>query len=93
MGYSITTRYAGPTNYRSSRIIGTGPSLTLGGSVTRATVAYSYEGDTESSHRIAAEAVATKLRAAGWTVTVGASATLPDDRGYVFLLAYGVDTA
>lgn len=29
MGYAIITRYHGPTNYRGSRIIGTGPAPTL----------------------------------------------------------------
>lgn len=50
MGYVIVTRYHGPTNYRGSRVIGTGPAPHLpaydapAGSVplTRATVSWDY---------------------------------------------------
>lgn len=88
MGYAITTRYVGPTNYRGSRIIATGPGLTHDGPKTRATVSWNYEiGSGEDQYRPAAEAIADQLRAAGWHVTVGAGATLPDD-GYVFILDY-----
>lgn len=46
MGYSIVTRYHGPTNYRGSRVIGTGPTPRMpepGESRTiRATVGWDY---------------------------------------------------
>ena len=92
MGYVILTRYAGPTNYRGSRIIGTGPSITSDGPKVRATVAYDYATDHGTpQHTRAAEAVCAKLRAAGWRVTLGASGTLPDESGYAFLLEYDTD--
>ncbi len=91
MGYSITTRYVGPTNYRGSRVIATGPALTnddsRDGRYTRATVSWDYGagnhgtayagwGDSAANHRRAADAVVAKLRAAGWNVGIA-----PDDRG------------
>lgn len=91
MGYSITTRYAGPTYARGSRVIATGPALTMddhqAGRYTRATVAWDYGagnpgtayagwGDSAANHRRAADAVVRKLRAAGWNVSLA-----PDDRG------------
>jgi hypothetical protein len=122
MGYAITTRYHGPTNYRGSRVIATGPAPSLPawdaphGSVplTRATVGWDYGagnaardgepaaydgryagwGDSDANHRRAADAVVAKLRAAGWTVDLAPDdrgATLPDERGRVFVLRYGVD--
>lgn len=92
MGYCIVTRYHGPTNYRGSRIIGTGPSLHYGDNrPTRATVSWDYAGGPEESHRAAAEAVAVKLRADGWHVTIADHATLPDESGYVWPLAYDTD--
>jgi hypothetical protein len=51
MGYTIITRYHGPTNYRGSRVIGTGPALHLPAwdaapgtreRLTRATVSWDY---------------------------------------------------
>jgi len=42
MGYAITARYAGPTNYRGSRVIATGPALTYDGPPVRATVSWDY---------------------------------------------------
>ena len=96
MGYAIVTRYHGPTNYRGSRVTGTGPAITHDVPKTRATVAWHYGlsngtsmSETEANHRAAADAVAEKLRAAGWHVTIGRSATLPDEDGYVFLPEYG----
>jgi len=99
MGYAITTRYAGPTNFRGSRIISTGPALSYDSQPVRATVSWDYGisngtgmSESEANHRAGAEAVAAKLRAAGWNVTLAErSATLPDDSGYVFLLDYIVD--
>jgi hypothetical protein len=89
MTYAIVTRYHGPTNYRGSRIIGTGPSITSDGPKTRATVPYDYATDSgEAQHRRAADAVAEKLRGAGWNVITGPGAMLPDERGYVFVLRY-----
>lgn len=106
MGYAVITRYHGPTNYRGSRVIGTGPAVSMDdardGRYTRATVAWDYgasngTGRSESDvmHRRAAEAVAAKLTAAGWRVTLapGDGATLPDDSGRVFMLRYGADDA
>lgn len=129
MGYCIVTRYHGPTNYRGSRIIATGPAPMLPawdaapGTIvppTRATVAWDYGagnpapvdvpgsladpsydaarygryagmGDVAANHCRAADAVAAKLRAAGWSVTVDrdAGASLPDDSGMVWPLRYG----
>ena len=91
MGYCIVTRYHGPTNYRGSRIIATGPSLTYGGRPVRATAPFSYEGPgTDGNPRAAAELVAAKLRAAGWSVTLaGESYRLPDDSGESWPLRYG----
>lgn len=99
MGYAITTRYVGPTNYRGSRVIATGPALTHDGRPVRATVSWTYglsngtgRSESEANARAAAEAVAAKLRAAGWHVTLAErSATLPDETGYVFLLDHGAD--
>lgn len=42
MGYAITARYVGPTNYRGSRVIATGPALTHDGPPVRATVSWDY---------------------------------------------------
>lgn len=42
MGYAITTRFVGPTNYRGSRVIGSGPALTHDGRPIRATVSWDY---------------------------------------------------
>lgn len=111
MGYCIITRYHGPTNYRGSRVIATGPAPTLPawdaepGTIvppTRATVAWDYGasnageeyagmGEVAANHCRAAESVAAKLRAAGWSVTVDrdAFAQLPDDSGMVWPLRYG----
>ena len=98
MGYTIVTRYHGPTDYRGSRIIGTGPAIHSGGPLTRATVAWDYgagngsgESDTTANHRRAAEAVAAKLRADGWHVTLTDPATLPDETGQVWPLAYNAE--
>ena len=92
MGYAITTKFVGPTNYRGARIIGTGPAIHSGGPKTRATVDYDYATNHgEAQHRPAADAVVAKLRAAGWHVTTGKAASLPDDSGFVFLLEYGTD--
>lgn len=132
MGYAITTRYAGPTTYRGSRVIGTGPALKIGGHPVRATVEWDYGagnpasdlcgfvpgasfcyrmlghdgahdlkprtyvyagwGDSDANHRRAADAVVAKLRADNWDVTLAADdrgATLPDERGNVYVLHYG----
>lgn len=111
MGYCIVTRYHGPTNYRGSRVIATGPAPELpawdaapGAIVppTRAIVAwdhgagnpeteYTGMGETAANHCRAAESVAAKLRAAGWSVTVDrdAGCSLPDDSGMVWPLRYG----
>lgn len=99
MGYAITTRYIGPTNHRSSRVVATGPALTHDGRPVRATVSWDYGisngtgmSESEANARAAAEAVAGKLRKAGWNVTLAErSATLPDESGYVFLLDYSSD--
>lgn len=92
MAYCIVTRYHGPTNYRGSRYIATGPSLTHGGPATRATAPFDYAGPgMDGNPRRAAELVAANLRAAGWAVTLGTVATLPDDSGYVFPLRYVTD--
>lgn len=98
MGYSITTRYHGPTNYRGSRVIGTGPALTSDdardGRYTRATVSYDSGLDTDANHRRAADAVVAKLRAAGWRVSLAADdrgASLPDESGNVYVLRYESD--
>lgn len=103
MGYAITTRFAGPTNSRGSRVIGTGPSLEIGARPLRATVDWDYGagnpgtdfdgwGDSDANHRRAADAVVAKLRAAGWDVSLDADdrgATLPDESGFVYVLRYG----
>ncbi len=94
MGYAVITRYCGPTNYRGSRIIGTGPSLTYGGRPVRATVPFDYSGPgMDGNAKRAAEAVAAKLNAAGWDVSVMESYTLPDDSGLVWPLRYRSDRA
>lgn len=95
MGYAVITRYCGPTNYRGSRIIGTGPSLTYGGRPVRATVPFSYAGPhADGDPKRAADAVVAKLRANGWNVTLaGESFRLPDDSGEVWPLRYGTDAA
>lgn len=103
MGYAITTRYAGPTNYRGSRVIATGPALEMGGRPTRATVEWGFGignpgarydgfGDVDGNHRHAADELVDKLRAAGWHVALDKDdrgATLPDESGHVYLLRYG----
>jgi hypothetical protein len=93
MGYCIITRYHGPTNYRGSRIIATGPSLTYGDRPVRATAPFDYAGPgMDGNPRRAAELVAAKLRADGWNVTLGAeSFRLPDDSGDAWPLHYGSD--
>lgn len=99
MGYAITTRYVGPTDYRGSRVIATGPALTHDGRPVRATVSWDYGisngtglSESEANARAAAEAVAAKLRAAEWHVALSdRSAMLPDESGYVFLLDYDAD--
>ena len=101
MGYAVITKYHGPTNYRGSRVIATGPSITYDGPRTRATVAWEYgasngtgrsEGDV--MHQRAALAVAATLNAAGWHVSIAPDdygASLPDDSGRVFVLRYDRD--
>ena len=42
MGYAITARFAGPTNYRGSRVIATGPALTINGRPVRAAISWDY---------------------------------------------------
>ena len=110
MGYAIVTRYHGPTHYRGSRVIATGPAAHMpepGESRTlRATVSWDYGagnpgtgayagwGDSDANHRRAADAVAAKLRDAGWSVSIAPEdrgASLPDDSGRVFVLRYGAD--
>lgn len=105
MGYAITARYAGPTNYRGSRVIATGPALTHDGSPVRATVSWDYGagnpgtafagwGDHDANYRRAADAVVAKLRAAGWTVSIAPDdrgALLPDERTTVYVLRYGAE--
>ncbi len=92
MGYAITARYVGPTNYRGSRVIATGPALTHDGAPIRATVGWDYGagnpdsgaydgrydgwGDHDANYRRAVDDVVAKLRAAGWSVSLA-----PDDRG------------
>lgn len=85
MGYCIVTRYHGPTNYRGSRIIATGPSITHDGPATRATAPF-------DDPRRAADMVAAKLRAAGWSVTLAPEPyRLPDDSGEAWPLRYVTD--
>jgi hypothetical protein len=92
MGYCIVTRYHGPTNYRGSRIIATGPAIRSDGPMTRATVGWDYAVDSAENHARAATAVLAKLQSAGWRVTVTQrGATLPDDRGMVWTLDYSTD--
>lgn len=55
---AITTRYAGPTNTRGSRIIASEPDG------KRLTLSYDSSLDSETNHRVAAEALRDKL---GWT--------------------------
>lgn len=102
MGYAITARYVGPTNYRGSRVIATGPALTHDGSPVRATVSWDYGagnpgetysgwGDHDANYRRAADAVVAKLRAAGWSVCLAPDdrgASLPDERTTVYVLRY-----
>lgn len=115
MGYAIITRYHGPTNYRGSRVIGTGPAITMddhaANRYTRATVSWDYGagnpardgepaayggaydgwGDSDANHRRAADAVAARLRDAGWDVTLAPEdrgASLPDESGRVYVLRY-----
>lgn len=63
MGYAITARYAGPTNYRGSRVIATGPALTHDGSPVRATVGWDYGAGNGAR---AGEPAAYDGRYAGW---------------------------
>lgn len=106
MGYAIAARYAGPTNYRGSRVIATGPALTMGGPPVRATVSWDYGagnpdrdtlagwGDHDANYRRAADAVLAKLRAAGWSVSLAPDdrgALLPDERTTVYVLRYNAD--
>lgn len=104
MGYVIVTRYCGPTDYRGSRIIGTGPAPHLAGAIcdhgraplvatdrpVRATVPFSYEGPgVAGDPRRAAVAVADRLNAHGWSVRVSErSYTLPDGSGEVWPLLH-----
>ena len=92
MGYCIVTRYHGPTNYRGSRIIGTGPAIHSDEPLTRATVEWDYAVDVAENHARAATAVLVKLQSAGWRVTVTHRGTaLPDDRGMAWPLDYSTD--
>lgn len=100
MGYAIVTRYHGPTNYRGSRVIGTGPAAHLPPwdaapgtrePLTRATVSWDHAADSMGNHRNAARAVAAKLRAEGWAVYIApddTGATLPSEDGYAWTLRY-----
>lgn len=104
MSYCIITRYHGPTDYRGSRIIATGPSAHLDGATcehgpspviaagkpTRATVPFDYAGPgADGNPRRAALAVAEKLRAHGWNVTVADTGyRLPDDDATAWPLVY-----
>ena len=101
MGYAITARYVGPTTYRGSRVIATGPALTHDGRPVRATVSWDYGASNGTGHsefevmaRRAADAVVAKLRAADWHVSLAADdygATLPTEDGSVFILHYDAD--
>jgi hypothetical protein len=95
VGYAVITRYLAPTNSRGTRISATGPAVTMeehaAGRLTRATVPWDYAGGPGASHRAAAEAVAAKLRAAGWPVRIAPAdygASLPDESGRVFILEH-----
>ena len=89
MGYAIVTRYIGPTNYRGSRVIATGPALRTDDQPLRRTVSWDYAEDRYANHRRAARAVVEALRADGWRVELPDSpATLPDDSGMVWPLTY-----
>lgn len=93
MGYAVTTRYAGPTNYRGSRVIGTGPAPRMpepGAPRTiRATVSWDYgagNGDQPSPYAGWGDADANHRRAADAVVAklraAGWTVFLdPDDRG------------
>lgn len=92
MGYAITTRYAGPTNYRGSRILATGPSLTHDGTPVRRQIPWNYALDSRDNHRAGAAVVLEILQRAGWRVTLGPAGYLPDERTCAHVLAYAVDT-
>lgn len=88
MSYAIITRYVGPTNYRGSRIIATGPALHAGGRPLRRAVPFDYS-QSDGNPRRAAEAVADALIADGWAVTLsGERYTLPDESGEVWPLMH-----
>lgn len=63
MGYAIKTRFAGPTNSRGSRVLGTGPSLTIGGAMVRASVGWDFGAGNPAYE---GEPVAYEGRYAGW---------------------------
>ena len=72
--YAVTTRYAGPTNYRGSRIIARTNSM-------RVTMPYRHELNASGNHAAAAQLLADKM---GWSGE-WRGAQLPDDSGYVFI--------
>ena len=89
MRQAITTRYAGPTNTRGSRII----AKAYGGSVT---IPYPYDLNSEQGHAKAARTLAEKLAkegGRGWC-GVWVAGGLPDERGncYVHVDAPACDT-
>lgn len=80
MRQAITTRYAGPTNTRGSRIIAKANAGTI-------TIPYPHELNTEQGHAKAARALVEKLAkegGRGWC-GVWVAGGLPDERGNCYV--------
>jgi hypothetical protein len=77
MNRCITTRYAGPTNTRGSRIIATAYGK-------RFTVSWDYAQDVQANHESAAEYAASRMWS-GKSARVSALAPNGHDRVHVFV--------
>lgn len=78
---AVSTRFAGPTNTRGSRVL----TRTVNGSKA---IAWNYALNPYENHEAAALAVAREEGWQAWTSDEDApAARLPDGSGYVFLFA------
>jgi hypothetical protein len=80
MHRAFTTRHAGPTDTKGSRVI----VRSIKGSRV---ITWDYALDTLANHESAARAVA-RVECDGWRYKDVPSAALPDGSGYVFLFEF-----